>query len=336
MSVPSGLRFIDRIRAEFPGVELVVRTRLQLDRDRYLEDHCFNGSYLFPTVFGLEAMAQAAAVLTGTGSEVVRIEDVHLHRPIVVDPAGGTEIEIRALARETTAGGERKIDVAIRSEQTGLCIDHFAATIVLGQLQPGPHGDLPPERKPLSIDPRAELYGNLLFQGPHFQRIDRVLELDADHVILEASLQTADATNERFLLGDPFVRDVLLQAGQLTIPREICLPIRIERIERYAVPAGSANRCLVFAPRKVRHENEYVVEVFVTDARGNVAEKLTGYWLRIIGERAECPSAEDLANIEIRDEELLRATLDKDLPGSVRKQVAVALGRIASASASTR
>jgi enediyne polyketide synthase len=57
---PQGRRFLeDRIHLT-PGVEAVFSTHLSLETDPYLSDHHFQGSYLFPTVFGLEAMAQAA------------------------------------------------------------------------------------------------------------------------------------------------------------------------------------------------------------------------------------------------------------------------------------
>ena len=37
-------------------------------KDLYVKDHLWRGSYLFPTVFGLCAMAQAVAYLTGTSN----------------------------------------------------------------------------------------------------------------------------------------------------------------------------------------------------------------------------------------------------------------------------
>ena len=42
---------------------MVFTAHLSLETDPYLVDHNFQGSYLFPTVFGLEAMAQAGGVL---------------------------------------------------------------------------------------------------------------------------------------------------------------------------------------------------------------------------------------------------------------------------------
>ena len=62
-AVPSPtLRFLDGPRTGVAGVEFRVSVALHPDRDVYLNDHSFGGSLLFPTVFGLEAMAQAAQV----------------------------------------------------------------------------------------------------------------------------------------------------------------------------------------------------------------------------------------------------------------------------------
>ncbi len=58
------------------------QAHLSLEADPYLKDHVFNGSYLFPTVFGLEAMAQAVAHVTGQQDfSRVRIENIQLKRP---------------------------------------------------------------------------------------------------------------------------------------------------------------------------------------------------------------------------------------------------------------
>ena len=52
------LRFLERPRVDYPGVELVVDATLATETDLYLDDHVFQGERLFPAVLGLEAMAQ--------------------------------------------------------------------------------------------------------------------------------------------------------------------------------------------------------------------------------------------------------------------------------------
>ncbi|MCL8018119.1 polyketide synthase dehydratase domain-containing protein, partial [Streptomyces sp. AS02] len=80
-----------------PQVELVTRTTLSTSADPFVLDHVWKGSALLPTVFGLEAMSQAAAYVTGRATlGRVRIDDIKLDRPIVVDTVEGTRVEIKA------------------------------------------------------------------------------------------------------------------------------------------------------------------------------------------------------------------------------------------------
>ncbi|MDQ3959666.1 MAG: polyketide synthase dehydratase domain-containing protein, partial [Pseudomonadota bacterium] len=312
--MPDDLRFIDRIELFQPQVELLVRTRLTLERDRYLGDHVFRGSHLFPTVFGLEAMAQAVILVTGEPARsICRIENIGLDRPIVVDPEHGLEIEIYALAEEGARSGERAIRVGIRTEQTGFAADHFSATFVLGTRQEGEIVPLALEslkRPPLKLDPSTQLYGSILFQGPLFQRIGPVYELDEHHVVFESSVIEPPAPYPeifgedavgRIILGDPFLRDTLLQSLQLVVPQEVCLPIRIERLELYNTADTRSSKRIVVLPSKARWGQEYQTEVLVTDEQGRILECMEGYWLRIMEEHPEYPTSTELANASPED-----------------------------------
>jgi enediyne polyketide synthase len=94
--LPVANRFVQDIRVNHPGIELVSRTHLNVSTDLYLLDHNYRGSYLFPTVLGLEAMAQNVACALGIQSfSSVLIENIQLRRPIVVDEVRGANIEIR-------------------------------------------------------------------------------------------------------------------------------------------------------------------------------------------------------------------------------------------------
>ncbi|MBC2743873.1 MAG: SDR family NAD(P)-dependent oxidoreductase [Desulfosarcina sp.] len=99
-----GARFLEKRIHFTPGVESAFLVHLSLDEDLYLQDHCYNDSYLFPAVFGLEAMAQAVAHVTGvTGFRGVQVENIRLRRPIIVDPEKGADIIIWAQTRERAA-----------------------------------------------------------------------------------------------------------------------------------------------------------------------------------------------------------------------------------------
>ncbi|MCK5505130.1 MAG: SDR family NAD(P)-dependent oxidoreductase, partial [Thermodesulfovibrionia bacterium] len=74
--LPAASRFLEKIVYYYPEVEVVARAHLNIERDFYVKDHIWRGTYLFPTVFGLEAMAQAVAYVTGESTlDSIRIED---------------------------------------------------------------------------------------------------------------------------------------------------------------------------------------------------------------------------------------------------------------------
>lgn len=331
----TGLRFIQQICHCEPGVELTVRIHLTLAADLYVQEHVYRGSYLFPTVFGLEAMAQATAYVIGEQNpSIVRIEDISLDRPVVVDPTKGVEIELHVEVLEMNAQGERRVKAGIRTEQTGFAADHFAATLVLGKLVVGELA-APELGEPLDINPKTDIYGNLLFQGSRFQRIESLLTLVEDKCVFQSytqaaselsSLSFAPGFDSDLVLGDPYFRDVLLQSMQLTVPQDTCLPIHIEKIQLFQSPSPDSGFRVVTAMLQQREDREYIGEVIATNEQGYVVQRLTGYRLHIIEEHPENPTAAELAFPEARDEAHLRHVLQTTCKALGLSQPAVALG----------
>ena len=332
---PANFRFIERVLNVEPGVELKVRTHLSLEQDLYINDHVWRGSYLFPTVFGLEAMAQAVAYLTGEiQPPIIQIEEISLRRPIVVNPKNGIDIEIYAQAMEVDKDGKRLVRVCIRTEQTGFKIDHFAAIFVLGEQKVGVKTVVELD-KPLDIEPKTDLYGNLLFQGTRFQRLGSIFSLDREKSVFHSSLLSetqlsatsfASSLDSKLILGDAYFRDVLLQSVQLLIPQHICLPVQIDKIEFFQSPNPEQSSRIVTVVLQKSEGREYISEVVAADEQGYVVEKLTGYRLRILEEYPENPTAEDLVNPEVRDRKQLHKVLNRTFRAFGLNQPAVALG----------
>jgi len=130
-----GYRYLENLILVQPGVELVAQAHLSADRDLYIRDHDFRGSLLLPTVFGIEAMAQASMYLLGVGAEsIIALEDLNLMRPIVVDAETGVQIQIQVIAEEQQDGASRRVRAGIRAEQSGFKIDHFSVTFIFGRM----------------------------------------------------------------------------------------------------------------------------------------------------------------------------------------------------------
>ncbi len=317
------LRFVEEVRSIHPGVELIARAHLDPDRDVYLRDHDYKGSLLFPTVFGMEAMAQAAARLLGTLDDfapgrVVVFEDIQLTRPIVVSEGKGADIELHAELEQ--GEGPRSIRVGIRTGQTGWNIDHFVARIVLGSDDIGAEAEPAPPGAPLAIDPTQDLYGPLLFQGPRFQRLTKVHALDEEREFEGQGLMSLagadDATNladsfasggGTLLLGDAFARDAVLQSGQLLMPRHLCLPIAIARA---TVACGEHVGALHLRTQlHGREDRDVTATCTLRDASGQVVHHLEGYRVRILEEKPEHPAVADLAALGAWETRRLAETL---------------------------
>ncbi len=333
-----GARFLEKRIHFTPGVESAFWVHLSLDEDLYLQDHCYNDSYLFPAVFGLEAMAQAVAHVTGvTGFRGVRVENLLLRRPIIVDPERGADIIIWAQTRELVAAEDRlAVRAGIFEAGADPDADFFSATFVMGSTDSPVEQPLDFPRKPLDIYPPTDLYRQtLLFQGSRFQRIDQVhvLERPTDEsgtVVIStlppdpigAKPAFASPGHQQFILGDPFQRDNLLQSAALLIPQDTSLPMSIRRWDIYPRDAITSEPGRVFVQTRLQGWQDQEVETAVQslDQSGVLTERLSGYRLKILKHHNEYPSVADLLCPDARDTRQLQNQL-YDLAARLRLKI---------------
>jgi len=303
------LRFLDRPRVHYPQIELVVDTELSGDGDLYLPDHLLDGDLLFPAVFGMEAMAQAGSALVGPGAPTV-LEQVEFLRPIVVPPQGATTVRVAVLAEDGDA-----VRAVVRSEETGFQADHFRAVLRYGP--PGLQADPQPESRQasspkasqgpeLSLDPAADLYGSVLFQGARFQRvlgyralaaksctvrIDNTGRIDQPGRVDETGRPGPAAPPPWFaaflpdglVAGDPGTRDAFMHAIQCCVPDATLLPSGVDRLYP-ADPAAVAGEAeLVLSAReRLRDGDSYTYDLDVHTAAGRLVERWEGLRLQAV------------------------------------------------------
>jgi len=313
-ALPEANRFLQNVTSLEPGVEIVARTRLTLDDDLYLRDHYFRGVYLFPTVFGLEAMAQAVAHLLGKSELTsLQITDIQLTRPIVVGSGKGTEIEVRAEVLERSSFNDPiSVRVGIRTEQTSFIHDHFAGTFVLEAPRVVETTRLVAPPAAVDIDPKTELYGGLLFQGSLFQRLERVWSMDSAGSLIGIRRNApaeyfSPQYAGRLILGDPSFRDVLLQSAQLSV-KGILLPIGIDALHIHSLQRGEPGVVLARNDLTERNETGPVCAVTATGEDG-VLETLVGYRLKQMELDPASADPEDWVNPTARDARIFRETL---------------------------
>ncbi|MGD9365064.1 MAG: SDR family NAD(P)-dependent oxidoreductase [Desulfobacteraceae bacterium] len=341
-----GARFLNKLLSVTPGVEAVFQTHLTLEQDAYLQDHHFQGSYLFPTVFGLEAMAQTAAFLSGIWQpKKVVAEKIHLQRPITVDPKQGTTIVIRALVREDrTEETAQRINTEIYVVGSGFKGPSFSATLSLDET-PGTlsHCIIDHPQKALALIPAHDLYRpTLLFQGPRFQRLGRIWKLVAraqgqSSAVFEASMEKAETNSaaafnldgevsSHFILGDPFFNDALLHSAALMMPQDRSLPVYIQRWEfglHHNLSSGKAKARVVLMGRT---EQRFHTEIVAVDHEDRVLQRLSDYQLQILKHFDDYPTVSDLVDPAARDQILVKDQLSHAAAqaGMVLPQIALA------------
>jgi len=302
-------RFLERKRVFYPGVELVVDAELSLRADPYLADHVLQKQPLLPAVLGLEAMAQAAMALAGSTDAPV-FENVEFLRPVTASDTAALTIRLAALRRENGC-----IEVCLRSEATDFQVDHFRAVCRFAARSETtvPRLSLSPfESEHLPLNPQKDLYGRILFHRGRFCRLRGYRLLKAKECVAEI---TADdgATwfgpylPAEFVLGNPAGRDAALHAIQACIPHRRILPTGIERMVIRRNESGSR---FVRAKERLRDGNNFVYDIEITDARGEVIERWDGLRLRaveVMASREAWPDALLVPYLERRLEELADA-----------------------------
>ena len=303
-------RFLERRRAYYPGVELVVDAELSRQTDPYLDDHIVHKERLLPAVLGLEGMAQIAMALTGSSSPP-SFEHVELTRPIAVSETGTTTIRLAALRR-----GPGLVEVCLRSEVTDYHVDHFRA---LCRFEPAAApavafpGRSQSEAFRLPLDPERDLYGRILFHRGRFRRLQGYRLLQAKECI--ADIGPDDATPwfgpylpAEFLLGNPAARDATMHAIQACIPHRRLLPTGIDHLVIHRVESGPR---IVRARERSHEGSSFIYDLQVTNLHGELLEHWDGLRLRAV---------EDLARPEFWPPVLLGPYLERRLeelvPGS--------------------
>ena len=317
-SRPKATRYLENVEVYYPDIEIVSKVNLTLEKDAYLKDHVWEGSYLFPTVFGLEAMAQNVAYVSGQNDfKNVTIKNIKLEKPIVVNQDSGANIEIHAEVLERYSSDDLlNIKCSITTEQTGFNVAHFSAVFVFNNLKKTAEENLEIPKKALNINFKRDVYGPLLFQGQKFQRLQNVYQLNSSKCLFSSKIgpeisAEMEADNV-WMLGDPFFRDSLLQSTQLLAPQAIGLPIGIESIER-SIDTEDLKGTF-FGVVKADAENsqsDQFSNVVAYNSEGKIIEKLNGYCTKVLSLNMENPTAEDFVNPGKRDEKILISEINK-------------------------
>ena len=309
------LRFLEHPRVYYPGIELVADAEISLASDPYLEDHVYQGERLFPAVFGLEAMAQAAGALANSAAAPVFVE-VEFAHPIVVNE--GKTVTLRLAALQRTPG---RIEIALRCSQTAFQVDHFRGvclykgqdaglqegepTVSIHQLDAWREGErggkadkfsrsaggslnltelrMHYESIAIPLNPEKDLYGKLLFHTGRFRRLLGYRGLGAFHCVADIATDDTNSWFVRYLpqglnLGDPGSRDAAIHALQACIPHATILPIGLDRLVPGDVHAPGP--WTVTARERWQDKDVYCFDLAIHGADSTLRERWEGLRLR--------------------------------------------------------
>lgn len=237
----------------------------------------------------MEAMAQVAAAVTGRTQTPV-VERAEFLRPIVVPPDGSTTIRVATLVVD-----DGVVDAVIYSAETDFSAAHFRARLHFTGDRPsaGPPAQVPAGLPAVSLDPAADLYGEILFQGGRFQRLRRyhrsaARHVDADVVTAPQTRWFADYLPATLLLGDPGVRDALMHGNQVCVPDATLLPAGIERLHPAGIRLTEAEELRYCAEERSRDGDTYVYDIALRSADGTVVERWEGLRLRAVRKKDGC------------------------------------------------
>ncbi|MDQ0694068.1 type I polyketide synthase [Streptomyces sp. W4I9-2] len=284
-------RFTIAPLVRYHGAELVTEAELNVGTDPYLGDHLLDGNMLLPAVIGMEAMCQVAAAATGWNGVPV-LEDVRFLRPVVVPPDGTARVRIAATVTDADT-----VEVALHAEESGFLAEHFRARLVYSGLPvpEGPPTPCGPGLGDVPLDPAADLYGDVLFQGDRFRRLRRFHRVSARHVDADLSVDEVPDWFAAYLpggllLADPGMRDALMHGNQVCVPDATLLPSGIDRLYPLAAGADVPKELRYVAVERNRAGSTYVYDIAAHAPDGRVVERWEGLRLTAVRKRARSGS----------------------------------------------
>ncbi|MCU0467706.1 MAG: SDR family NAD(P)-dependent oxidoreductase [Arcicella sp.] len=224
-------RFISNIKHHIPKVEVVSEVSINLQEDIYLQNHVFQGQYVFPTVMILEGMAQVCGILEADSPNWT-FEDLKINKSIFI-----SKTEANRVRFIVTRISLNTFYAVVQSEDSDFQVNCFEAYIKLGkndnwQLSQTPNLS---NIQQLPFDVETKFYDDLLFHHGPFRRINGFSELSALKSVAIASESLTDLWFSEYLpqnqiLGDAGLNDAAIHCHQACRPHQHLLPTAVGKI----------------------------------------------------------------------------------------------------------
>lgn len=278
-TLPTG-RFVTNIRQHTPGVEIIADVAVNAQDDLYLNNHVFQGQYVFPTVMILEGIAQLTNAIAGQ-TTTWNFEDLTIRKPIFV-PQNGSNVIRFAVTRLT----ENTFRAVAQSEDSNYEVNCFEV-LVNNNATPPPTFDprLLPTGKPLALDVDTRFYDDLLFHEGPFRRVRSFFNISATQSLAGAVSNLTDAwfgpyMPDTYTLGDPGLNDAAIHCHQVCRPGGSLLPNGATQIW---IDTRPTDEPLFIRTRETYDDaQQTIIDVFVVTASGEVRQFWGGLVLRSV------------------------------------------------------
>jgi NAD(P)-dependent dehydrogenase (short-subunit alcohol dehydrogenase family)/acyl carrier protein len=252
----------------------LLATTLSADHDIYLDQHRLDGTPVLPAAVALEIAAEAAATVW-PGWQVAEVENFRLLSGFKLEKDQARALEIGVLGSEHGDASGFSASVELRSAGEG-GRPHYRASVKLApvlpqEAAPGWVREFSPAPAPISA---RDAYRDLLFHGPCFQAMTRLIGLDETGAIAEVlpsrpSHFNRGACASSEWLFDPALLDAAAQLAWVWSCQQrgiAALPNGFGRVCRFA-NAGPARRML-FAVEPGVPDHQVRADVIVVDEAG--------------------------------------------------------------------
>jgi len=258
-----------------------IERRLSLEANPFLRDHVIGGQAVMPTVCAVAWMINACEQLT-PGYDFTRVTDYKVYKGLVFDESLAP-VHRLAIQEVEAEDGLRVFDTLITSEtETGLRRNHYSARIELRNEWTVQVPAVPVDLDEIDPIPGERLYEDgVLFHGPSFRGVQRVLRLDGKGLIAECRLPPIPRRAQgQFPVQtfNPYLADVQLQSLLIWANHTYGyggLPLKIQGSAYYRNPDFGETTYASLAVRS-HAEHRLVADVTIHDAEGWVYGRVTG------------------------------------------------------------
>ncbi len=258
-----------------------IERSLSREANPFLRDHVIGEQAVMPTVCAVAWMINACEQLT-PGYDFVCVSDYKVYKGLVFD---GSLAPVHRLAVQAVPAenGQRVFETLITSEsETGLRRNHYSARIELRHEWPEAVPSVPVDLHEHDPIPGSRFYEeNVLFHGPFFQGVQRVLHVDDDGLVAECCLPPIPREAQgQFPVQtfNPYLADVQLQSLLIWAHYTYGyggLPLKIQESTYYRNPDFGETTYATLTVR-THAEHRLVADVTIHDAEGLVYGRVIG------------------------------------------------------------